>query len=282
MSLKDIKRWYYVKQGIKRGPVSTEEMGRMIEAGDLPPADVRVWREGSVDWMALTDVKVFRKNLLRAGWSFEDPLVPNEDLVHKETDLLCRGLNRVGYNVFFYLGLMWVPVMVSIGLVEARVLGWIDYEGIENAYWWQYSPLAVAMIVWVTVTMSRMKHAGYGAPSGMGLLIPVLNIGVLVMALCAPQNYLRRKNLGVGGVLCFLLLCGSVAAVIWGFSVGYLNKVEKIIHDGPGYFWLERSAESRYSKRLGHERELSERKKLERKAKKEEDQDSPRRHRPEN
>lgn len=267
MSLKDIKRWYYVKQGIKRGPVSVEELGRMIEEGDLPPEEVRVWREGSVDWMPITKVKVFRKNLLRAGWSFDEPKQLDEDLVHRETDLLCMGLNRIGYNVLFYLGMIGVPVLVSIGMVEARVAGWLDYEGIENTYWWQYMPIAVFVVALLIATMSRMKNAGYGAPSGLGLLIPVLNIGVLVMALCAPKNYLRRKNLGLSGVIYFIVFCVWVVGGVFAFTGGYLNKVEKIFHDAPGYFWEARNAGPRYIAHKNEERLRADRVKREKQAK---------------
>ena len=41
--------WYYAKDGQQNGPVSTDEILRLVGTGSIGPRGL-VWREGMVEW----------------------------------------------------------------------------------------------------------------------------------------------------------------------------------------------------------------------------------------
>ena len=47
--------WYYAKDGQQNGPVSTDEILRLVGTGSIGPRDL-VWREGMVEWKAAGEV----------------------------------------------------------------------------------------------------------------------------------------------------------------------------------------------------------------------------------
>ncbi|HLA85504.1 MAG TPA: DUF4339 domain-containing protein [Thermoguttaceae bacterium] len=49
-------QWYYASEDQRFGPISTVELKRLAERGQLTPADL-VWREGMTDWTAAGQVK---------------------------------------------------------------------------------------------------------------------------------------------------------------------------------------------------------------------------------
>lgn len=255
MGFKDLKRWHYVKLGIQRGPVTAAALGAMIESGELALDDVKVWREGMKEWLPVTEVKDFRKNIARLRECRAEVAAPDDDVVFHDTDELCRGVNRFAYHLFFYGGWLVVLFLAAAALVEARVYGWVDYPGIEDALWWKYLPIVVTAVVFLFVTMSRMKHAGYAETLGLALLVPVLNVGVLLLALCASQNYKHRKKMGVRGVVAFVFFCTTVAALIWAYPQGHLRSAEKILSNTQGYYWVKTNAGARYA--LAHEEQES-------------------------
>lgn len=48
-------QWYYARQGAQSGPVSTEEMRRLISSRAVLPTDL-VWRDGMAQWTPLAQV----------------------------------------------------------------------------------------------------------------------------------------------------------------------------------------------------------------------------------
>jgi len=47
--------WYYSKRGAQQGPVSLDEMRRLLAEGDIAAGDL-VWHEGMADWTAAGEV----------------------------------------------------------------------------------------------------------------------------------------------------------------------------------------------------------------------------------
>src|SRR5688572_22826769 len=43
--------WFYASGGVQMGPVDTEGLKRLADAGELKPTDL-VWRDGLADWTA--------------------------------------------------------------------------------------------------------------------------------------------------------------------------------------------------------------------------------------
>ncbi len=50
------QQWYYVKDGQRRGPISTHELRDVVASGQLQ-ADDLVWKEGMVNWAAARNLK---------------------------------------------------------------------------------------------------------------------------------------------------------------------------------------------------------------------------------
>src|SRR5215471_11462439 len=42
--------WYYAREGAQTGPVSFDELKKVVGAGQIGPEDL-VWKEGTPDWM---------------------------------------------------------------------------------------------------------------------------------------------------------------------------------------------------------------------------------------
>lgn len=51
--------WYYSKNGIQMGPVSTEELSGKAKGGEVLASDL-IWREGMADWLPLSQVSEFQ------------------------------------------------------------------------------------------------------------------------------------------------------------------------------------------------------------------------------
>lgn len=48
--------WHYIVSGQQHGPISSGELKRLADAGQLAPSDM-VWKEGLASWMAASSVK---------------------------------------------------------------------------------------------------------------------------------------------------------------------------------------------------------------------------------
>lgn len=51
--------WYYSKNGIQLGPISTEELSRKARGGEVLSSDL-IWKEGMSDWKPLAQVPEFQ------------------------------------------------------------------------------------------------------------------------------------------------------------------------------------------------------------------------------
>jgi hypothetical protein len=51
--------WYYSKNGMQLGPLSTEELSGKANGGEVLPSDL-IWREGMADWLPLSQVPEFQ------------------------------------------------------------------------------------------------------------------------------------------------------------------------------------------------------------------------------
>jgi hypothetical protein len=50
------QQWYYVKNGQRQGPVSTDQIKQLLASGSLQPSDL-VWKEGMSQWTAASTIK---------------------------------------------------------------------------------------------------------------------------------------------------------------------------------------------------------------------------------
>ena len=70
----DRQQWYYAPIGTQLGPVSTDELRRMLSSGQVP-ASAPVWREGMADWQPAGQVEEL-KTALPAGGGAIAPTPP--------------------------------------------------------------------------------------------------------------------------------------------------------------------------------------------------------------
>ena len=62
--------WYYSKNGMQLGPLSTEELSGKARGGEVSPSDL-VWKEGMPDWKPLAQVPEFQST---GGFSNPSPI----------------------------------------------------------------------------------------------------------------------------------------------------------------------------------------------------------------
>ena len=67
-----MNEWYYAKQGQQNGPVSRDDLQRLIAAGTVGTQDY-VWTEGMSDWQRARDVP----GLVRADTGMQRPAAPD-------------------------------------------------------------------------------------------------------------------------------------------------------------------------------------------------------------
>ena len=108
------------------------------------------------------------------------------------------------------MGLILVYFVAVIALKELEVYNLLKAKTVSESPWVQYVPYVVLGLVSLWVVSLRMKNAGYSKKWGVALFIPIVNLWVLLVGLCAPKNYRIRKNLGLSGVLMLCLFIGVV------------------------------------------------------------------------
>src|SRR5262249_46052808 len=48
--------WYYASNKTKQGPVTLEQLGQLLESGQLQPSDM-VWQEGTAKWVPASSIE---------------------------------------------------------------------------------------------------------------------------------------------------------------------------------------------------------------------------------
>jgi len=57
--------WFYGKDGTQHGPVSDQEIGELIQSGQIDGTTI-IWREGMADWLPLSQVPEFQSTVTPA------------------------------------------------------------------------------------------------------------------------------------------------------------------------------------------------------------------------
>lgn len=213
------KEWFYLYLGNRRGPVSMDDICRKVASHDIYIDSTKVWKEGMADWVRLSDAKAFApyiKEIRAIATKAEARVQQAMSAEGIDEGVLCIGVSRVLFNVFFYIGWL-VPLALSIALLtELQVFQLIKPETVHRSQWIPLIPLAISVIALWLMAAKRMQHAGYRSSLGLTVLVPVVNFWTLFVCLCAPLNYRRKKILGRGAVVYFLTLCLAAASLVGG------------------------------------------------------------------
>lgn len=216
MAKKTKEEWFYLSLGHRRGPVTKDEIEQLIVSEDIYVDSTKVWREGMEKWVKLVESKDFASIIkkLRAEASKADVRVRNAAQgMDVDLEVLCRGVNRSFFNVFFY-GLWLLPLLFGIVVItELQVFQALSRTLVEESGWIPLIPLIIVALIFVRMACSRMKNAGFSSGLGWTILVPVVNIWTILVCLCAPRNFGREKKPGWGS-LGFLALLGAVVTVI--------------------------------------------------------------------
>lgn len=221
------KQWFYLNLGQRRGPVSKEKLCDLIERKEIYYTDVQVWKEGMKEWLPVAQVRSFSPSIKKveaAPVVHKGDSLEAKEMEYKEQDSYIGGLSRLGYNIYSYLG--WA-VIYLIGVILAKELviyGVFDAANPEQMEWKSYVPWVLVGIVTLTLTASRMRNAGYAGTWSLGLLVPVLNLWVLLVSLCGPKNYRRRKRLGMAGMgYFFFCVCVTLGTLFLNMGGHHIN-----------------------------------------------------------
>lgn len=211
MAAEQEKEWFYMSLGHRRGPVTKDEVCRMISKQEVYIDSTQVWKNGMTQWVKLADVKDFApaiKKLKKEVADLDARVRDSSTHEGAEGDFISRGVSRPFFNLYFYLGWL-VPMLVGVFiLTELQVFQLIDPMSIER-YWWLLH-LPVFLVLFVTCQMCgyRMENVGYSRFQGLGLLLPLYNLWILFTCLFAPNNFRRRKKMGLSMLLYIFLFLG--------------------------------------------------------------------------
>jgi hypothetical protein len=179
--------WFYADGGERRGPVSLEEVVRVLLAAP-DPRSVQVWRQGMLGWQPAGSVPEISVRLPSApssvppgaqrAWPFDDAV--------KIAVLYRRLVLLVGLQLL--LGFLRVPI-ATMPSQAAGVLALVF--------------LAILLVVLsvLAVTAYRLAGAlGSGPPVlwAIGMFIPCVNIIVLLALSSSAQSWCRRYGIKVG------------------------------------------------------------------------------------
>ena len=259
------KQWFYLNLGQRRGPVSKEKLCELIERKEIYYSDVQVWKEGMKEWLPVSKVRSFAGSIKKVSTPSSSTVDTSEakERQFKEQDSHLGGLNRFGYNLYFYIG--W-PIVYLFGLIAAKemqIYDVINPNEPHQAQWLPFIPWILVAIVSLTATAARVRNAGYAGAWCLGLIVPILNLWVLLVSLCGPTNHRRRRRLGMGGLVCFLVcVVITLGSIIINMGEYHLN-VDGLKSRMMSYYasWtkLESRQNREYSERAVEKQEEQER-----------------------
>lgn len=175
------------------------------------------------DWARISDAKDFApciKKIRDAAIKAEARVQQAASSEGVDESVVCRGASRILFNIFFYVGWI-VPLALSVAaLTELQVNQVLDPELLRQRQWIQLIPLFVSVIVLWQMAASRLKHAGYSRARGLTIFVPVFNLWTFFICLCAPRNFARKKKLGRGAAVYFLIMLVFVSTIIAGWLLG--------------------------------------------------------------
>jgi hypothetical protein len=65
--------WFYGKDGTQHGPVSDQEIGGLLQSGQIDGTTI-IWREGMADWLPLSQVPEFQSTVTPATAGGTEPI----------------------------------------------------------------------------------------------------------------------------------------------------------------------------------------------------------------
>lgn len=96
--------WYYSKNGMQLGPISTEELSEKAKGGEVLSSDL-IWKEGMSDWKPLAQVPEFQST---SGFSNPPPVgmgsVPMQQ----------PPIYPAGYAVGSVPNYLWQSIVVTV------------------------------------------------------------------------------------------------------------------------------------------------------------------------
>lgn len=223
MGLSTKHDWFYLSLGRRCGPVSKSELQALIENKEIYIESTKVWREGMEEWVELLHAKDFASYVkkLKAEARKADARVRQEAQTDElDEAILCRGATRGLFNVFFYVGWL-LPMLVVVAIItELQVFQFLPVKVVNAHAWIGVLPLVASSIALWQVSASRMKHAGYSRMHGLTIFVPIWNIWTLLVCLCAPRNFGRKKKVDNVAVISFLVLFFFAAVFLLGLVPG--------------------------------------------------------------
>lgn len=124
--LVDTKDWYYVQNGVKRGPINADELKALLKSKTIEP-ETQVWREGFRDWKSVRETELvdtiqgvpppISPTLVRNGLVWTAALLP---LVFGFIDASIVHENQMALMRTFSLG---APLKKAIPEIPAAIPG---------------------------------------------------------------------------------------------------------------------------------------------------------------
>ncbi len=194
--LKDAREWHYVDSGVKKGPVSTDQLKTLLDSKKIP-SDTQVWRKGMSDWKGIRDSE------LAELVSFEPPAISNEHIGN-------------GYVwVLAVLPLVWG--MIDAGIIannqqaaaRSLILGF-PYNP-SRGLPWQMPFVCNGLLA--LLDEHRLRKAGYG--STWTRLFAVLLVPVYLFM--RAKRLKQRPSYAITWVVTFILAALLVGAVQSGY-----------------------------------------------------------------
>jgi len=231
-----VDRWYYVEAGEVTGPVSLDDVRRMVVSGRLP-SDVPVCKEGGEAWQPATEfLSQAHSESIESRSAAEttepapeppDALAGEERVclhcgrIYRAAGTFCQqcgarlgteskeygGIGRLAYvGCLFGLGFLQAILSTAVATVEGE------------------SVLALVFAVFQLVpVIFRLQNIGMSGWWSLLMFVPIANLLIGVYCLAYPEGYQDTKELDTAakviiGTIVGLLVLGLIVVLIAVFT----------------------------------------------------------------
>lgn len=204
--------WYLSRDGQSHGPVTDEELRKLVELGHLRPTDY-VWRDGFQSWLPASEVP----GLLAPSPGTPPPfatrppqqghavVATRAPIAHQGGAPVQSGGAPTGYlqpqaqqgtglalAAYIMLLLFFVPLVPLVGLIIAIVNVNAQPEWVATHYQWQWRTVAKGFLLFLGGLL--VSIAGAAIFPLLGLLGTLIMLGVLVWVIVRHARGLVALN----------------------------------------------------------------------------------------
>jgi hypothetical protein len=200
--------WYYTKDGIQHGPISTTEIKGLAKSNLLSPIDM-VWKEGMSEWRKAGSIKdLFQTSTLDEN--FSPPPIPNNRFMSSENS---QKAKQAFFNTTNELRFDWgnwrlggkLIFISSCTALLTMFMKWVDLGIASSNGFRQGAFVLLGLFVYPLVKLLKNDEVD----KLKGVLCGAVGIVFAVIYIASNQLSImgRRVNVSGEGPYIFIIVC---------------------------------------------------------------------------